>query len=93
MAGIRAFSRLGTKDKPFRFVFVSGMGVTQAEQTGVFTPIFASTKGRVERELVKAETETFKTVAVRPSGIIPTPEVSLLPPAMYLEGARACTRV
>jgi hypothetical protein len=67
----RAFSTLGTADKPFRFVFVSGMGADQTEKS---RPIFAKIKGRAEKWLVEHETESFKTVNLRPGGIVPTPE-------------------
>lgn len=77
MACANAFSRLGTKEKPFRFVFMSGQGVSQSEEVGMFTPLFSQVKGRAERELIKAENDAFKTVIVRPGGIAPTPEVCL----------------
>lgn len=64
----KAFAPLGTKDKPFRFVFVSGMG---ADQSGKSSTLFAKVKGQVERELVADETESFKTVNLRPGGIVP----------------------
>lgn len=77
IAGVNGLSALGTKDKPFRFVFMSGEGVVHDEaKVGMFTPIFAQVKGKVERELVAAENDSFKTVTVRPGGIVPTPEVS-----------------
>lgn len=70
VAAANAFKSLGTADKPFRFVFMSGMGTTQAEPR-MFTPLFAIEKGAAERELRAMETDTFKTVLVRPGGILP----------------------
>jgi hypothetical protein len=75
MAGAHAFKALGTPARPLRFVFMSGMSVTQA-QPGMFTPLFSRVKGEAERALRAMETEAFKTVFVRPGGILPTPEVS-----------------
>ncbi|TXT12831.1 hypothetical protein VHUM_01232 [Vanrija humicola] len=67
----KAFESLGTPDKPFRFVFVSGMGADQTEKS---YPIFAKIKGRAEKWLAEHETDAFKTVNIRPGGIVPTPE-------------------
>ncbi|BEJ12998.1 hypothetical protein CspHIS471_0301720 [Cutaneotrichosporon sp. HIS471] len=89
MAGANAFKTLGTKDKPFRFVFMSGMGTTQ-DKPGMFTPLFAIEKGAVERELRAMETDIFKTVMVRPGGILPAPDhTSNVPLISRLGGAVA----
>lgn len=45
-----------------------------ADQTEKSRPIFAKIKGRAEKWLVEHETESFKTVNLRPGGIVPTPE-------------------
>ncbi|KAL1406550.1 hypothetical protein Q8F55_008256 [Vanrija albida] len=71
VAAAKAFAPLGTADKPFRFLFVSGMGADQTESS---YPIFAKIKGRAEKYLVEAETDSFKTLNLRPGGIVPTPE-------------------
>lgn len=68
----RAFAPLGTPDKPFRFVFISGQGATQDESA--YT-LFGKVKGRTEKHLVDAETTSFKTVCLRPAGVIPAPSV------------------
>lgn len=64
----RAFAPLGTDARPFRFVFVSGMG---ADQTQKSSTLFARVKGHAEADLVAAETGSFKTVNLRPGGIMP----------------------
>jgi len=78
MASATALRQLGSHDKPFKYVFVSGMGADQREQGGWFQALFAKVKGRAERELVAMENEggDIKVVNLRPGGIIPTEEVS-----------------
>ncbi|CAK9782654.1 unnamed protein product [Cutaneotrichosporon oleaginosum] len=73
VAGASALKALGSKDKPLRFVFMSGMGVTQGPP-GMFTPLFARVKGEAERALLAMESDTFTSVFVRPGGIIPSAE-------------------
>ncbi|TXT12830.1 hypothetical protein VHUM_01231 [Vanrija humicola] len=67
----KAFESLGTPDAPFRFVFVSSTSADQAEKS---YPFYTKIKGRAEKWLAEHETDAFKTVNVRPAGIIPTPE-------------------
>ncbi|KLT43937.1 hypothetical protein CC85DRAFT_35278 [Cutaneotrichosporon oleaginosum] len=78
VAGASALKALGSKDKPLRFVFMSGMGVTQGPP-GMFTPLFARVKGEAERALLAMESDTFTSVFVRPGGIIPSAEVRPVP--------------
>jgi hypothetical protein len=68
-----AFSTLGTKEKPFRFIYVSGEGADQSERGRA---LFSKIKGRTEKEVHELESDGFRTVSVRPGGINPMPEVS-----------------
>jgi hypothetical protein len=70
----RAFSSLGTSSNPFRFVFVSGEGADQNEKGRA---LFSRIKGRTEKELKAMETDSFRTISVRPGGILPMPEVGV----------------
>lgn len=75
LEGARAFAQLGTPDKPFRFVFMTGMGTSQGTG-GWFTPPYVKVKGETEMALKAAESESFKAAFVRPGGILATEEVS-----------------
>lgn len=74
MAAARALSTLGTPGEPFRFVYISGEGADQTEKSRM---IFSRTKGKVEKALMGLESESFKTLNLRPGGIRWTKEVCL----------------
>jgi hypothetical protein len=80
MTAAKALSTLGTKEQPFRFIYVSGEGADQTEKS---RQLFGRIKGRTERELDEAETGTFKTISVRPGAINPTAEVCYPPHSRY----------
>lgn len=68
MAAAESFQSLGAKDKPFRFVYVSGEGATQ--QPGRFSAIFARVKGETEQslaDLTAASEGRLQADSVRPA--------------------------
>ncbi|WWC73763.1 uncharacterized protein I206_107735 [Kwoniella pini CBS 10737] len=71
LTAAKAFSTLGTRDKPFRFVFMSGEGARQDEKG---YQLFSKIKGKTEKELYDLKNDKFDVVNIRPGGIIPTPE-------------------
>jgi hypothetical protein len=75
MSFVKGLSTLGTPTQPFKFIFISGEGADQSEKART---LFGNVKGRTEKEIRLAETEGFRTVSVRPGGIIPTAEVSVV---------------
>jgi hypothetical protein len=74
LAAARAFQQLGTPEKPFSFVFISGDGADQAEKSWT---LFGKIKGRTEKALAEMSSESFKTVSLRPGAILMTEEVSI----------------
>lgn len=59
---------LGTPERPFNFVYVSGEGSTLAP--GRFTPIFGRVKGETEKALAEMRSEepaSFHASSVRPA--------------------------
>jgi hypothetical protein len=64
---------LGTKENPFSFIFISGEGADQTEQSRF---LFGKIKGRTEKALAEMSSESFKTVSLRPAVILMTEEVS-----------------
>jgi hypothetical protein len=64
---------LGTPEKPFSFVFISGEGADQAEKSWT---LFGKIKGRTEKALAEMSSDSFKTVSLRPGPILMTEEVS-----------------
>ncbi|POS74191.1 nucleoside-diphosphate-sugar epimerase [Diaporthe helianthi] len=67
-----AFRTLGTPDRPFTFVYVSGEGATLTP--GRFTPIFGRVKGETEKALAEmraaaaaGSSNSFLACAVRPA--------------------------
>jgi len=62
----KAFSSLGTPTDPLRFIFISGTGTDQTEQSRV---LYAKVKGKVENALNAAQTPSFQTISLRPSVI------------------------
>lgn len=72
LSAANAFKSLGSPARPFRFVYISGEGADQSESSRF---LFGQIKGRTERALMAMEDDGFKVVSVRPSAIIPTPEV------------------
>ncbi|ORY34807.1 hypothetical protein BCR39DRAFT_503294 [Naematelia encephala] len=71
IAAANALKPLGTPEKPFRFIYVSGEGAAQDESGRA---IFSKIKGRTEKALHGLQSEGFKTVSVRPGGILPMKE-------------------
>ncbi|KAK6908509.1 hypothetical protein I203_102511 [Kwoniella mangroviensis CBS 8507] len=67
----KAFSNLGTSEKPFKFIYMSGEGARQDEKGYA---IFSKIKGRTEKELDEMKSDQLDVVNIRPGGIIPTPE-------------------
>lgn len=69
LAGAKAFADLAPGDEPFRFIYVSGMGATQAP--GIFTASFARVKGETETKLdeMRAANPRFAAESVRPAGV------------------------
>jgi hypothetical protein len=63
---------LGTKENPFAFIFISGEGADQTEQSRF---LFGKIKGRTEKALAEMSSESFKTVSLRPAVILMTEEV------------------
>lgn len=63
---------MATKEKPFRFIYVSGEGADQTEKARA---LFGRIKGRTEKELNEMDSEEFQVLSIRPGGIIPTDEV------------------
>lgn len=61
-----------TSDRPLRFIYMSGEG---ANQTGKGWGLFSRIKGMTEKELYAMEADSFRTLSIRPGGIVPTPEV------------------
>ena len=63
-----AFRALGTPERPFNFVYVSGEGSTLTP--GRFTPIFGRVKGETEKALAEmrsAEPASFHACSVQPN--------------------------
>lgn len=79
LAGAKAFADLAPGDEPFRFIFVSGMGATQAP--GMFTPRFGSVKGETETALdeMRAANPRFAAESVRPSGVDASDHAAIKP--------------
>lgn len=76
LTAARAFASISSPSQTsFRFIFMSGEGADQTEQSRY---LFGRIKGRTEKALAAMETETFKTISVRPGGIVPTESVSSL---------------
>ncbi|KAI1463786.1 putative nucleoside-diphosphate-sugar epimerase [Daldinia caldariorum] len=67
LAASKALQTLGSEEKPFNFVFVSGRGATQ--QPGRFSPIFARVKGETELALaeMRKANPSFHASSVRPA--------------------------
>lgn len=87
LAAAKAFQTIATDEEPFNFVYVSGLGATT--EPGMFTSLFARTKGEVESALgqMRRENPNFHAVSVRPAAVdasahdaikpyIPTPPIS-----------------
>jgi hypothetical protein len=74
LAAARAFQELGTPEKPFSFVFISGEGADQAENSWT---LFGKIKGRTGKALAEMSSESFKTVSLRPGAILMTEEVRI----------------
>ncbi|KAI1474886.1 putative nucleoside-diphosphate-sugar epimerase [Daldinia eschscholtzii] len=66
LAASKAFETLGSDEKPFNFVYVSGMGATT--QPGRFSAIFARVKGETELALaeMRKTRPSFHASSVRP---------------------------
>lgn len=77
MSFVKGLSTLGTPSQPFKFIFISGEGADQSEKART---LFGNIKGRTEKEIRLSETEGFRTVSVRPGGIIPIVEVCAVVP-------------
>ncbi|WRT69635.1 uncharacterized protein IL334_006624 [Kwoniella shivajii] len=73
LTAAKAFSTIGTKDKPFRFIFMSGEGARQDEKGYA---IFSKIKGRTEKDLLEfsEKNQGFEVASIRPGGIMPTAE-------------------
>jgi len=75
MAAIKAFHEgglVGEDGKPFRFVYVSGEGVTRS---GKGLAMFSHVKGRAEVDLLaysNASPDTLKTLILRPGYFFPS---------------------
>ncbi|WVF68454.1 hypothetical protein IAT40_003220 [Kwoniella sp. CBS 6097] len=70
----RAFSNLGTPSNPFKFIYISGEGARQDENS---SQLFAKVKGRIEKALVQLAENSggkFEAVNLRPGVINPTLE-------------------
>ena len=72
LSAARAFQQLGTPEKPFSFIYISGEGADQAEKSWT---LFGKIKGRTEKALAEMSSESFKTVSLRPGAILMTKEV------------------
>lgn len=73
LTAAKALSTLGTTSNPFKFIYISGEGADQSERGWT---LFGRIKGRTEKALKALETESFKTISLRPGAINPTEEVS-----------------
>lgn len=73
LSAARAFKQLGTPEKPFSFVYISGEGADQAEKSWT---LFGKVKGRTEKALAEMASDSFRTVSLRPAVILMTEEVS-----------------
>ncbi|OCF35236.1 hypothetical protein I316_03279 [Kwoniella heveanensis BCC8398] len=74
LTSARAFSTLGTPASPFKFIYISGEGARQDENS---SQLFARVKGRTEKALMQLARESggkFEAVNLRPGGINPTLE-------------------
>lgn len=67
LRGAEAFQTLGSADRPFNFVYVSGEGTTH--EPGRMTPIFGRVKGETEKALaeMRRANPSFHASTVRPS--------------------------
>lgn len=65
---------MGNKTQPFKFIYLSGDFVDQAEKA---SSTYANIKGRTEKDLTALGSESFKTVCLRAGGIVPSEEVRL----------------
>lgn len=72
LSAARAFQQLGTPEKPFSFIYISGEGADQAENSWT---LFGKIKGRTEKALAEMSTDSFKTISLRPGAILMTDEV------------------
>ena len=75
----KAFSELGRKEEPFRFVYVSGEGATQ--NPGRFSAIFARIKGETEQLLadMTAQIPSLQADSVRPAYVDATQHTAIEP--------------
>ncbi|KAI0846720.1 putative nucleoside-diphosphate-sugar epimerase [Daldinia vernicosa] len=69
LAASEAFQKLGSEEKPFNFVYVSGTGATT--QPGRFSAIFARVKGETELALaeMRKANPSFHASSIRPAFI------------------------
>jgi hypothetical protein len=76
-----AFQALGTPDRPFNFVYVSGEGSTLTP--GRFTPIFGRVKGETEKALAEmrntSTTGSFHASSVRPAFVDAADHAAIAP--------------
>lgn len=72
LTAARAFQKLGSREEPFTFVYISGEGADQSERSWT---LFGKIKGRTEKALADMSSESFKTVSLRPGAILMTEEV------------------
>eukprot|EP00026_Physarum_polycephalum_P013293 Phypoly_transcript_13678.p1 GENE.Phypoly_transcript_13678~~Phypoly_transcript_13678.p1 ORF type:complete len:236 (+),score=24.25 Phypoly_transcript_13678:42-710(+) len=84
-AAARAFSSLGTKDRPFTFLYLSGRYADQEEKQDLwFLKDTRHLKGRTEKALTDFANEnpSFRLRIFRPGGILPFESVGWLLGAM-----------
>ncbi|WVQ95989.1 hypothetical protein IAU59_003089 [Kwoniella sp. CBS 9459] len=84
----QAFSTLGTPKTPVKFIYVSGEGAQQDENS---SQLFARVKGRTEKALFQLAENSkgkFEAVNLRPGGINPTPEHLPRMPYWYGQGLK-----
>lgn len=67
LAAAKAFSKISSPDKPFRFIYVSGGGATTRPSS--FTSLQGRIKGETETALSELCTPSFHVESVRPVGI------------------------
>ncbi|KAI0036242.1 hypothetical protein K488DRAFT_41616, partial [Vararia minispora EC-137] len=63
---------VGSKEKPFRFIFISGRHADSAEKSSL---LFARVKGKAENHLIKHAEQSngaFETTILRPGGFFPS---------------------
>jgi hypothetical protein len=67
LTAAKALSTLGTPSEPFRFIYLSGEGADQSEQSRM---LFGRVKGRTEKAL-STVSPSLKAISLRPAYIIP----------------------